>query len=115
MGDITTADLLAVQRNITEANRADNTALRTQVSGDILAVRGEIGELRGAQRSQQQELIELRTVIQERTAPLGALTPSQKKVVWGAGVAVGGACLEGLRHVASWLMAWAGSHGVTQP
>lgn len=105
MGDITTADLLTVQRNITEANRTDNIALRTEVTAQLGVVREEIGELRSEQRSQQQELVELRTVIQERTKPLGVLTRQQKKLAWTAAVAVGGACLEGLRHVASWAFA----------
>lgn len=113
MGDITIGDLLAVQRAITDANRADNIALRQEVTSQLGVVREEIGELRSAQRSQQAEMVELRTVIQERTKPLGVLTRGQKQALWGAAAAVGAACLEGLRHVALWVFS-AVTHGATK-
>jgi|SRR6478609_7754363 len=102
--NITTADLLAVQRNITEANRADNVALRQEVTSQLGVVREEVGELRAAQRSQEAKLVELSTVIRERTKPLGVLTSRQRKALWGFGTAAGAGCLEGLRHFAGW--AW---------
>lgn len=101
MNGITTADLLTVQRNITDAHREDMRALRTDVSTQIKDVRAE-------QRDQKRELGELRTLVEERTKPGAAfeLSRKQKAAVASAGIAVLGAVGEGARHLVVWVIAY---------
>lgn len=112
MGDITTADLLTVQKNITDANRADNAELRMDVTTQIGTVRTEVREVRTEQGEQKRELGELRTIVEERTA--GGLrlhlTPTQRKAFWSV-VAMGATFLFDLiRQFFTWWAAKGTAH-----
>lgn len=114
MGDITLRDLHDVRTAIT----AD---VRHEVERMEKGVHARIDEMKATQAThgdrldqQGRDLGALRAVVEERTKPGSSgleLTPRQKKVLWTAAVAVGGACVEGARHLAGWVMA-AFSHGV---
>lgn len=115
MGDITLRDLHDMRTAITSDMRHEVARAETAINeriDDVKHTQEDHGRELGEHR---REIGELRTVIRERTAPLGVLTPRQKKALWAAAAAVGGACLEGLRHVAGWLLTWASAHGVPHP
>lgn len=97
MGDITTNDLLTLQRNITDAHREDMQQLRTDVTTQIRDVRDE----------SRHDIGELRTLIEKRTQPGAAfeLTGKQKAAVLSGGLALVGAVAEGARHLIVWLVA----------
>jgi hypothetical protein len=105
MGDITTADLLTVQKNITDANRADNQVLRQEVSAQIGTVRTEVREVRTEQESQKHEIGELRTIVEERTR--GGLrlhlTPKQKSALWTLATSGAIVVIELIRQFTVWL------------
>ena len=97
MGDITTADLLAVQQNITNAHREDMKGLREDVTRQIVDVRDEA----------RQDNRDLRTLLEQRTRPGAAfeLTTKQKAAVVAGGVSLLGALADGARHLLVWLYA----------
>lgn len=108
MGDITLRDLLELRTGITNDVRHDVEAMEKRVCE-------RIDDVKVAQANQGvridrhgQELGELRTALEERTkaTALLDLTPRQKKLLWGGLLAVGGACLEGLRHIFGWVLPW---------
>lgn len=100
MGDITTADLLAVQNNITTAHREDMRALRDDFSE-------QIGEVRTEQSKQAGDVRALAAIVEERTKPGAAfeLSKKQKAAIATAGVTLLGALADGARHLVVWIYA----------
>ncbi len=107
--DITTADLLAVQNNITTAHREDMRALRDEVSE-------QIGEVRAAQGKQAGDLRALAAVVEERTKPGAAftLTSKQKAAVATGAITLLGALIDGARHLVVWALAALKSGALTR-
>jgi hypothetical protein len=106
---ITTTDLLQMQEAITGSVRHEVGLARDEF-------RTQIGELKAWQKDQdaradrhEREI----TRLEERTksaarALVGTLTTKQKTALWSAGIAAAGVAIDGVRHVATFMIAlWA--------
>lgn len=104
MAEITTADLLKVQENITGT-------VRYEVGQARVEFRERIDELKEVQKTQDQradeharELARLDERTKVGRGLLSALSPKQKAALWSAAIAVGGVVVDGVRHAVVFLL-----------